>query len=80
MPKTKIAITLDGAVLDRMDRLVRGGTFPNRSQAIEAAMTAQLDRLERRRLAAECGKLDRAAEQALADEGLGVDADAWPAY
>jgi Arc/MetJ-type ribon-helix-helix transcriptional regulator len=80
MPKTKIAITLDGAALDRLDRLVDGGVFPNRSQAIEVAVLEKLDRMEHRRLAAECAKLDPAAEQALADEGLGADAAAWPAY
>lgn len=80
MPKAKIAVTLDGPVLDRLDRVVHGGQFPNRSQAIEIAVTEKLDRLDRRRLAAECAKLDPAAEQALADEGLGTDVAAWPAY
>lgn len=80
MPKTKIAITLDGPVLSRLDRVVESGIFPNRSQAIEAAVMEKLDRLEHRRLAAECAKLDATAEQAMADEGLGADAAAWPAY
>lgn len=80
MPKIKIAITLDGPVLSRLDRVVESGAFPNRSQAIEAAVTEKLDRLEHRRLAAECAKLDPAAEQAMADEGLGADAAAWPGY
>ena len=57
----------------RVDRLVRDKRYPNRSQAIEAAVNGQLDRLEHRRLAEECAKLDPAAEQALADETLGVD-------
>ena len=80
MPKAKVAVTLDGTILERLDRLVHGGHFPNRSQAIEVAVTEKLERLERRRLAKECAKLDPAAEQALAEEGLGVDAVAWPAY
>lgn len=80
MPKAKIAVTLDGPVLVRLDRLVQGGWFPNRSQAIEAAVMEKLDRMEHRRLAAECAKLDPAAEQAMADEGLGADAEAWPPY
>jgi Arc/MetJ-type ribon-helix-helix transcriptional regulator len=78
--KTKIAVTLDGVALARLDRLVDGGVFPNRSQAIEVAVLEKLDRLEHRRLAAECAKLDPAAEQALADEGLGADGAAWPPY
>ncbi len=59
--------------LDRLDRLVDGGHFPNRSQAIEVAVTEKLDRLERQGLGEECAKLDPAAEQALGDEGLGAD-------
>ncbi len=80
MAKTKIAITLDGPMLTRLDRVVESGAYPNRSQAIEAAVMEKLDRLEHRRLAAECAKLDPATEQAIAEEGLGADAAAWPAY
>ncbi len=80
MAKTKVAVTLDTDTLRRVDRLVRDARYPNRSQAIEAAITGQLDRLERRRLAEECAKLDPAAEQALADEGLGLDEASWPEY
>jgi Arc/MetJ-type ribon-helix-helix transcriptional regulator len=80
MPKTKVGVTLDSQTLRRVDRLVRDARFPNRSQAIEAAVAAQLERLERRRLAEECARLDPAAERALAEEGLRADASAWPAY
>jgi metal-responsive CopG/Arc/MetJ family transcriptional regulator len=80
MAKTKIAVTLDTRTLQRVDRLVRDARYPNRSQAIEAAVAGQLDRLEHRRLAEECAKLDAAAEQALADEGLGADMGSWPEY
>ncbi len=80
MAKAKVAVTLDSQTVRRVDRLVRDSRYPNRSQAIEAAVAAQLERLERRRLAEECGKLDPAAERALAEEGLGTDAAAWPEY
>jgi Arc/MetJ-type ribon-helix-helix transcriptional regulator len=80
MSKTKVAVTLDSATLHRLDRLVQMSRFPKRSQAIEAAITEQLARLERRRLAEECTKLDPEAEKALAEEGLGTDAGAWPEY
>ena len=80
MPKAKVAVTLEGRVLERLDRLVEGGAFPNRSQAIEAAVTEKLDRLERRRLAEECARLDRHEEQELAEQGLSADVAAWPAY
>ena len=80
MAKAKIAITLDAQTLRRVDRLVRDARYPNRSQAIEAAVAEQLARLERRRLADECAKLDPAAERAMAEEGLREDAAAWPEY
>ncbi len=50
MAKTKVAVTLDTQTVRRVDRLVRDSRYPNRSQAIEAAVAAQLERLEGRRL------------------------------
>jgi metal-responsive CopG/Arc/MetJ family transcriptional regulator len=80
MAKTKVAVTLDSETLRRVDRLVRDARYPNRSQAIEAAVAEQLDRLDRRRLTEECAKLDPAAERALAEQGFRADAAAWPEY
>jgi len=78
--RTKVAVTLESRTLRSVDRLVRDARYPNRSQAIEAAIAAHLERLERRRLADECAKLDPAAERAMAEEGLGEDAAEWPEY
>jgi Arc/MetJ-type ribon-helix-helix transcriptional regulator len=80
MPRDKIAITLERRLLERLDRLVRAGSFPSRSHAIDRAVAAQLDRLDRTRLARECAKLDPGVEAALADEGLSTDLAAWPEY
>jgi Arc/MetJ-type ribon-helix-helix transcriptional regulator len=80
MPKAKVAVTLESTTLRRLDRLVSTARFANRSQAIEAAVEQQLERLDRRRLAEECSKLDPEAEKSLADLGLGEDAGAWPQY
>ena len=80
MPKAKVAITLESSTLQQLDQLVHSSKFPNRSQAIEAAVIDKLARLEHRRLADECGKLDPPAEQRLADEGLAADVGEWPAY
>ncbi|MBL8693065.1 MAG: ribbon-helix-helix protein, CopG family [Planctomycetes bacterium] len=80
MAKTKVAVTLDSQTVRRVDRLVREAHFPNRSQAIEAAVAAKLERLESRRLAEECAKLDQASERALAEEGLGKDLLSWPEF
>lgn len=80
MSTAKIAITLDPRDLLTLDRLVRRGVFPSRSRAIQVAVTEKLARLERRRLAEECAKLDPAFEQALADEGLASERASWPEY
>jgi metal-responsive CopG/Arc/MetJ family transcriptional regulator len=80
MAKSKIAISLDENTLDRLDRLVRGEIFPNRSQAIQVAVEEKLQRLERGHLARECAKLDPAFEKALAEEGLSEDVSEWPEY
>jgi Arc/MetJ-type ribon-helix-helix transcriptional regulator len=79
MPKTKVALTLDSTLLDRVDDLVARARFRNRSQAIETALAEKIARLARTRLAEECAKLDPAEERQLADEGLGADT-VWPEY
>jgi metal-responsive CopG/Arc/MetJ family transcriptional regulator len=80
MSTTKVAITLERDLLCRLDDLVKQRRFANRSRAIQEAVTEKLARLERSRLARECAKLDRAAEQAMAEEGMSVEEDRWPAY
>lgn len=80
MPKTKVAVTLESSLLQRIDDLVRAGRYPNRSQAIERAVEDALLRLDRRRLAEECARLDPSAERALAEEGLREDTAGWPPY
>ena len=80
MGRAKVAISLDESTLNRLDKLVQKQVFPNRSQAIEEAVTEKLARLERSRLAQECAKLDPAFEKALAEEGLSEDLAEWPEY
>jgi len=80
MPKTKVAITLDAALLDRLDALVGARRFKNRSQAIESAVSEKLERYGRTRLAQECAKLDPTEERKMAEAGLAEDAASWPEY
>ncbi len=80
VPRDKIAITLERALVRRLDHLVRGKLFASRSQAIQQAISEKLDRLDRTRLARESAKLDPREEATLADQGLATDLDAWPAY
>ena len=80
MPKTKVALTLETALLQRVDELVERRRFRNRSQAIEAALADKLQRLARTRLAREAAKLNPRDEKRLADEGAAEDLASWPEY
>jgi Arc/MetJ-type ribon-helix-helix transcriptional regulator len=80
MPKTKVALTLDAALIEQVDELVERRRFRNRSQAVEAALADKLRRLARTRLATESAKLNPREEKRLADEGLAEDVAAWPEY
>ena len=76
MPKTDIAIATDRELLDELDALIARRQFPNRSQAIEAALA----QLARTRLARECVQLDPREEKALGEEGRGAELAACPDY
>ncbi|MFQ5841795.1 MAG: CopG family ribbon-helix-helix protein [Thermodesulfobacteriota bacterium] len=80
MNKTKIAVTVDHNIVERLDRLVREHVFTNRSRAIQEAVQEKLQRMERSRLAKECAKLDPVFEKAMAEEGLSEDTSEWPEY
>jgi metal-responsive CopG/Arc/MetJ family transcriptional regulator len=80
MPKTKVALTLDTNLVERVDELVAHRRFRSRSQAIESALADKLQRLARTRLARESAKLNMRDEKQLADEGLAEDFALWPEY
>jgi Arc/MetJ-type ribon-helix-helix transcriptional regulator len=79
MSSAKIAISLDPEALKQVDQLVEGGQFPSRSKLIQDAVAEKLQRLRRVRLAQECAKLQRPAEQAAAEELFRGEAE-WPEY
>ena len=80
MRTSKVAVSIEKATLEQLDRLVRDKVFPTRSRAIQEAIEEKLSRLKRTRLAEECAKLDHAAEQAMAEEGLSEELRQWPEY
>jgi Arc/MetJ-type ribon-helix-helix transcriptional regulator len=80
MGSAKVAITLKEELLDQIDRWVGEGRYPNRSQAIQAAVAEKLERTRRRRLAEEAAKLDPKQEKALAEEGFAAGSETWPEY
>lgn len=70
MRVAKIAISIDTALLNRLDFFVKKHLFKTRSEAITCSVREVIEKLERNRLAQECAKLDIAFEQKMADEGL----------
>jgi metal-responsive CopG/Arc/MetJ family transcriptional regulator len=80
MGTAKVAITMEKSLLDQVDRLVSAHVYPSRSRAIQEAVADKLQRMNRGRLVRECAKLDPAFEQAMAEEGIGSEADEWPEY
>jgi Arc/MetJ-type ribon-helix-helix transcriptional regulator len=80
MGSAKVAITIKEDLLTQIDRWVAEGRYPNRSQAIQAAIAEKLERVRRRRLAEEATKLDPNEERALAEEGFAAGSETWPAY
>ena len=80
MATSKIAITIEENILNRLDFLVNSHAFPNRSRAIQEAVAEKLNRIEKKRLARECAKLNPKFEQAIADEGFTAEIDEWPEY
>jgi metal-responsive CopG/Arc/MetJ family transcriptional regulator len=80
MNTEKVAITLRGDLLEKLDSLVQSNVFPNRSKAVQEAVEEKLAKMSRSRLAKECAKLDPKYEQALAEEGFSIERDEWPEY
>ena len=80
MSATKVAISMDETLLQRLDRLVKNRSFRSRSQAVQEAVSEKINRMDKTGLAWECAKLDRESEQAMADEGLVSELGEWPKY
>ena len=80
MSTAKVAITMREDLLGKLDGLVKSKIYPNRSKAIQNAVEEKLARLNRRRLAKECAKLDPKFEQALAEKGLSGEKAEWREY
>jgi len=77
---TKVAISMDENLLQRLDRLVKTRPFRSRSQVVQEAVSEKINRLDKSALARECAKLDRKFEQQMADEGLATEIATWPKY
>ena len=80
MPTAKVAISIEKATLEQLDRLVHDNVFPSRSRAIQEAVEEKLANQKRTRLAQEYYKLDPEDEQAMAEETLSKELSQWPGY
>ncbi len=78
MATAKVAITVDQQLLKLIDRWVTQGRYPNRSQAIQAAVREKVEHWNHTRLAEEVAKLNPKEERALAEERFA--GDAWPEF
>ena len=73
-----IAVTLDQEIVAALDRWVREGKYPNRSRALQSAVTLLVEKDKRYRLARELAKLNPREERRLAQEGIADSS--WPAF
>ena len=80
MSATKVAISMDETLLQRLDRLVKTRSFRSRSQMVQEAVSEKISRMDKGARVRECAKLDRKSEQAMADEGLATEISEWPKY
>jgi Arc/MetJ-type ribon-helix-helix transcriptional regulator len=80
MAVSKLAISLKSNTLKRLDGMVRTHIFPSRSRAIQDALEEKLAKIDKSRLAIECGKLDPKEEQEIAEEGIGSEGNEWEKY
>jgi metal-responsive CopG/Arc/MetJ family transcriptional regulator len=76
----KVVVAMEPKLLREVDRLVKAHVFSSRSQAMKVAIKEKLDRLNKKRLARECSKLNELEEQRLAEEGLVAELPQWPEY
>jgi Arc/MetJ-type ribon-helix-helix transcriptional regulator len=74
----KITITLDRETVAELDYWVQEGKFSNRSRALQSAVYLLAEHQKCARLARELAKLDRKAEQRMADEGFGAEGKPLP--
>lgn len=80
MTAAKIAITIDENLLLEVDNWVKQKLYPNRSQAVQAALFDRVNQLNQQRLEAECAKLDPQEEQEFAELGIEETLNGWNQY
>ena len=80
MNSAKIAVSIDGELLKKIDYFVNKKKFKTRSHAIQIAVSNTIEHLEHKRLAQECSKLNVKFEQQIADEGISEDEKEWPTF
>jgi len=80
MGQAKVAITMDSLLLAELDSMVNKRLFPNRSRAIQIAVKEKLLRISKTRLAKELENLNPDEERTLAEEGIALERETWPAY
>ena len=80
MGKSTITITMDDAVLETLDNLVKNSVYPDRSLAIQEAVKDKFKMIDDAIFERELAKLDPDFERQLSEEGLAQDLLEWPEY
>lgn len=82
MGKSRITVTLtlDDSILESIDRLVKDSVYPDRSLAIQEAISDKVRRIDDGSFERELAKLDPEFERQMSEEGLEQDLLEWPDY
>lgn len=78
MPRARVSVSLDPSAIAELDRLAKRRRLNGRSQALRAFVEAGVGRLDARRFARECAKLDPEYEKALAEWKTSRVLEQWP--
>ena len=70
MVKNRIVVEIDSELLAGIDEFIDQQRFVDRGEFVEAAVSRQVVRLRRDRLAEACLRLDPDEERGLAEEGI----------
>lgn len=79
MGAKKFAISIDEALVKKLDRAVKSGSVKNRSKALQLALSEYLIKLEIDEVKRECLKLNPKEEREMANEFV-ENAESWPKY
>lgn len=79
MGAKKFAVSIDEALVKKLDKAIKSGSIKNRSKALQLALSEYLIKLEIEEVKRECSKLNPKEERELANEFV-ENVESWPKY